>query len=174
MESVSYPGIVVDGHRTVVELLAERDHVLLDFDGPVCGIFGGPVNDHDVADRLKQLLGDVLPADIANTHDPFDVLGYSASCGPATAKVVDTQLSRLEGEAVVSAPEAPGAADALRSLHGAGFTITIVSNNAVTAVRTFLVLHNLTSCVRRISARDYTDPALLNQALSWCNRPSAR
>jgi phosphoglycolate phosphatase len=75
--------------------------------------------------------------------------------------VIDIQLRRLETEAVASAPETPGAGEALRSLHGAGFTITIVSNNSTAAVRTFLVLHELAPYVRGISARTRPDPALL-------------
>jgi HAD superfamily hydrolase (TIGR01662 family) len=146
---------------TVADLLAKRDHVLLDFDGPICAVFGGALSDRDVADRLKPLLGGTIPVGVANARDPFDVLRYAASCGPATAKVVETQLRRLELEAVASAPLTPGAVEAIRSLHLPGFTITVVSNNSTDAIRSFLVIHEHASHVRGISGRTRVDPSFL-------------
>lgn len=139
-------------------LLAERDHVLLGFDGPVCTMFGGPPSARDIADRLKVLLGRGLPPDVADSGDPFDILRYAVSCGPATAKVVETQLTRLELEAVAAAVETEGLAPALAVLHDRGFTITVVSNHSTEAVKAFLVVHELTRYVRRASARVQPDP----------------
>jgi len=138
--------------------MAERDHVLLAFNGPVCTIFGGSLTGHDMADRLRPLVGYALPPDIERTHDPFDILRYATTCGPKTAHVVETQLRRLESEAVASAPETPGTADTLRELHQAGCTLTIVSNNSAEAIRSFLIIHDLATYIRRISARTSADP----------------
>lgn len=146
---------------TAVELLAGRGHVLLDFDGPVCAVFGGLVSDRSTADRLKLSLGTAIPIEIVEAHDPFDVLRYAASRGPATARVIEDQMRLLEVEAVASSPATPGAEETVRDLHNAGFTITIVSNNSVAAVRTFLALHDLTLYVRGVSARTQADPMLL-------------
>jgi phosphoglycolate phosphatase-like HAD superfamily hydrolase len=49
---------------------------------------------------------------------------------------------------VLSAPLTPNAAEAVRSLHLAGFTVTVVSNNSTDAIRSFLVLHELAAHVR--------------------------
>jgi HAD superfamily hydrolase (TIGR01662 family) len=146
---------------TAADVLAVVDHVLLDFDGPVCAVFGGHLSDRDVADRLKVLVGSDLPHEVRATNDPFEVLKYAASCGPKTGGVVEAQLRRLETEAVVSAPTTPGVVDALRHLNNAGYTVTIVSNNSASAVRAFLTVHDLAGFVRGIAARTFSDPSLL-------------
>lgn len=146
---------------TAAELLAGRDHVLLDFDGPVCAVFGGLVSDREAADRLKPLLGTRMPTEVVDAKDPFDVLRYAASCGPSTASLVEAQMRRLEVEAVSSAPETSGLKETLHGLCSVGFTITVVSNNAAAAVRAFLAFHDLTPYVRGVSARMRADPGLL-------------
>ncbi|MEC3980249.1 HAD family hydrolase [Amycolatopsis sp. H20-H5] len=144
----------------VGELLAARDHVFLDFDGPVCAVFAA-VPALEVAERLKPLVGHALPAEIVATGDPLDVLAYAATCGPSTARVVERQLGRLEQEAVTSATPTPGVEELLEALVARGFTVTIVSNNSADAVRSFLVLRDLARHVRGISARTTADPAVL-------------
>ncbi|MFC9253584.1 HAD family hydrolase [Amycolatopsis thailandensis] len=142
------------------ELLREKDHVFLDFDGPVCDVFARfPAR--EVADRLKRLVEPDLPAEVRASADPFDVLRFAASCGPNAAYVVERQLGRLEGEAVAQVSPAPGVVEVLREWSAQGFTVTIVSNNSVDAVRSFLGLHELAEDVRRISARTTSDPARL-------------
>ncbi|WP_410656537.1 HAD family hydrolase [Amycolatopsis sp. lyj-112] len=141
----------------VKELMQEKDHVFLDFDGPVCDVFA-ELPAREVADRLKRLVGPDLPAEVAASADPFDVLAYAVSCGPNAAHVVERQLSRLEGEAVSLIAPAPGALETIREWGAQGFTVTIVSNNSVDAIRSFLTVHELTSHVRRISARTTSDP----------------
>lgn len=144
----------------VRELLQEKDHVFLDFDGPVCDVFA-QLPASEVADRLKRLVGPDLPREVSASADPFDVLRYAASCGPNAAHVVERQLSRLENEAVSMVPPAPGAVEVIREWVAQGFTVTIVSNNSVEAIRAFLTVHELVEQVRRISARASSDPAQL-------------
>jgi beta-phosphoglucomutase-like phosphatase (HAD superfamily) len=135
----------------VLELLAERDHVLLDFDGPVCAEFGGQLSDREAAIRLHPCSARPLPlrSPARTTRSKCSAM---PPCGPATAKVV---------EAIASAPETPGAAQTMRDLHRAGFTLTIASNSSIDALRAFLQLHDLAQYVRGISARTGPDPALL-------------
>ncbi|WP_037314817.1 HAD family hydrolase [Amycolatopsis orientalis] len=144
----------------VKELLQEKDHVFLDFDGPVCDVFA-ELAASEVADRLKKLVGPDLPDEVSAAVDPFDVLRYAASCGPNAAHVVERQLARLENEAVSSISPAPGIAEVLDEWVAQGFTVTIVSNNSTDSIRSFLTLHDLASHVRRISARITGDPAHL-------------
>ncbi|WP_410650189.1 HAD family hydrolase [Amycolatopsis sp. cmx-4-54] len=140
----------------VKELLQEKDHVFLDFDGPVCDVFARlPAS--EVADRLKRL----IEPEVIASSDPFDVLRYAASCGPNAAHVVERQLSRFEGEAVALTSPAPGVVEVLHDWRAQGFTVTIVSNNSVDAVRSFLGMHELAEFVRGISARTSSDPARL-------------
>ncbi|MEU3621645.1 haloacid dehalogenase [Amycolatopsis coloradensis] len=144
----------------VKELLREKDHVFLDFDGPVCDVFA-KLPSSEVADRLKRLVGPDLPHEVSAAADPFEVLRYAASCGPNAAHVVERQLSRLENEAVSMVPPAPGAVEVIREWVAQGFTVSIVSNNSVEAIRAFLTVHELVEQVRRISARASSDPAHL-------------
>ncbi|EMD28320.1 HAD family hydrolase [Amycolatopsis azurea] len=144
----------------VKELLQAKDHIFLDFDGPVCDVFA-ELAAGEVADRLKRLVEPDLPADVSTSADPFDVLRYAASCGPNAAYVVERQLSRFEGEAVAQVSPAPGVVEVLREWVAQGFTVTIVSNNSVDAIRSFLGLHELAEDLRRISARTTSDPAHL-------------
>ena len=145
---------------TLADLIASRDHVLVDFDGPVCAVFGN-LTSRTVADRLKVLLGPDLAQHVAASDDPFEVLGYASTVGPGTAAAVERQLRRLEAEAISAAPSTPGSTTAIRGLTAAGFTVTIVSNNGVDAIRTYLTLHDLASVVRGVSGRTNADPDTL-------------
>ena len=48
----------------------------------------------------------------------------------------------------------------MRALRQAGYTVTIVSNNAADMIRSYLNMHELTTVVRRISARSRPDTQL--------------
>lgn len=146
---------------TLAQLLADRRHVLLDFDGPVCAVFG-KVSARDTATRLAADLrahSVQLPAAIDDTSNPFDVL-YAAARSDA-AQLAEPMLRALELAAVRVAPLTPGVRDALASLTRSGHTITIVSNNSTAAVRAFLTAHRLTDQLRGVVARTEPDPALL-------------
>lgn len=145
---------------TPAELVASRKHVLLDFDGPVCAVFG-TLTDRVVADRLRALLDVDLPAEIAESDDPFDVLRHAATLGADTAATVEREFRRLEVEAVTTAPATPGAADTIRALVNAGHTVTIVSNNSEQAVRRYLEQRDLAGLVKGVSARTFADPGSL-------------
>lgn len=147
-------------NEAVAAILARAPNVLLDFDGPVCSVFGN-LSDRTVADRLKALLGSDLPTAITDTDDPFEVLHFCATADPPAVEAVEKQLRRLEAEAVKSAPATPGAVDTMESLVETGCTLTVVSNNSEDAIRIFLTLHNLKHLVCGISARARPDPGLL-------------
>jgi phosphoglycolate phosphatase-like HAD superfamily hydrolase len=142
--------------RTVAEVLAERDHVFLGFEGVLCAV-GDAASARMVADRLKVYVNPGLPAAVAASGDPFDVLAYAVSCGPNTANTVERRLRGLELEVAVAAREVEGAADVVRSLAAKGFTVTVVSDRAADVVRSFLSLRDLEGSVRRISARTRPD-----------------
>jgi HAD superfamily hydrolase (TIGR01662 family) len=140
-------------------LLAAHPHVLLDFDGPVCAVFGG-VSARHTAQQLADALttrGVSLPDDVADTDDPFDVLRAAGEAAP-TAEAL---LRDLELQAVEVAPLTPGVREALAALHRAGHSITIVSNNSEAAVRAVLTEHQLAPPIGDIIARTDPDPALL-------------
>jgi len=148
------------------DLLDQRDHVLLDFDGPVCSVFGGEISNVRAADCLRSIVkGAVLPAEIANGPDPFAVLRFSAQFeNGARLADVAAELERLEREAVRTAPPTVAIARVLDYLASAGHFVTIVSNNSAAAVADFLSRHGLERLARGIAARRSADPSLLKPA----------
>lgn len=145
----------------VEELLAGRDHVLVAFDGPVAEL--PPTESR--ADRLRVMVADGrLPRKVARTDDPFVVLAYAATVGPATEQAVYAQLCRIEYEVVATARVTPGVQEAFAMMAAAGTQVTVVSSLAAAAVRTFLVMHGLREHVRRLVARTGPDPAVLPPA----------
>ncbi|MEV6226936.1 HAD family hydrolase [Saccharopolyspora shandongensis] len=153
------------------EIISSSDAVLLDFDGPVCAVFGG-LADHQVADALRELFEGELPDAVDRSRDPFDVLKYAASAG-GFAAAVEHRLRELETRAVEVAPSTPGTVAVLESLSRQQIPVVIVSNNSEAAVRAYLEAHGLASMVVGVSARTNADvgelkpqPFLLLQAAS--------
>lgn len=148
---------------TLAQLLADRRHVLLDFDGPVCAVFGGVPADH-IARHYTAVLrahGTPLPASIDDSDDPFAILYAAAAVAPADIVFAERTLRDLELHAITTAPITPGAVDALIALRDSGHTVTIVSNNSSDTVHAFLTGHRLTALVREVVARTDPDPVLL-------------
>ncbi|GAA3637850.1 HAD family hydrolase [Lentzea roselyniae] len=145
-------------------VLANADALLLDFDGPICGVFAGfPA--HLVADQLRRVLAeggyDELPAEIEKTEDPFEVLYYAATLGDDEAEYVEAAMRAHEVEAVASAEPTLGTHEFIRASHDLGRKVAVVSNNSVAAVETYLHLHELSTYVDYVSARADSDPARL-------------
>ncbi|QFU92168.1 HAD family hydrolase [Amycolatopsis sp. YIM 10] len=147
------------------ELLAERDHVLVAFDGPVAEL---PAGD-GMAGRLRVMLGDAKPPrKVERTDDPYVVLAHAAAIGPATERAVHTQLCRLEAEMVAAARLAPGVLSAFARLAAAGTRITVVGGLAADPIRAFLVVHGLDEHVRRLAGRtgpDRMTPGMITAAI---------
>jgi phosphoglycolate phosphatase-like HAD superfamily hydrolase len=135
--------------------------LLLDFDGPVCSIFGG-VTAALVADQLRHRLGEagiVLPAEAEAGDDPLEVFRAAAVVGPDAAERAQTELTDLEGWAVATAVPTDGASDLMAAAQGSGRTVVIVSNNSGTAIARYLESHSLTRHVSAVIGRDDPDPA---------------
>ncbi len=142
------------------EILRKCPHVLLDFDGPMCAVFGH-LSNHTVADKLRALLPGAIPTSITATNDPFEVLRYATTRSADIQEQVESELRRLEVAAVVDAPDTPGASETLHTFAKTGHTVSIVSNNSTSAVTTYLQAQELTECVDTISAREPARPLLL-------------
>lgn len=162
---------------TAAQIIAQKPAVLLDFDGPVCSVFG-TLPDYRVADELKARIGGRLPREVAASRDPFTVLSYSVGLGPIAADL-ELRLRELELEAVASAPGTPGAGDFLTYLSEAGVFTVIVSNNSHAAVGAYLRQTGLDQHVLGISARSDADPnwmkpnpVLLHEAMATLQRPA--
>jgi beta-phosphoglucomutase-like phosphatase (HAD superfamily) len=145
----------------VERLLTERDHVLVALDGPVAELPSAGSS----ADRLRVMVADGrLPRKVARTDDPFVVLAYAATIGPATERAVHAQLCRIDHEVLAAARVAPGVHDAFAVMAAAGTQITVISSLAIGAVRTFLVIQGLEEHVRHLVARTGPDRAVLPPA----------
>lgn len=134
-------------------------HVLLDFDGPVCTVFG-ELPAPEVARRLAEAIDAELPAEVVGT-DPLALLSVFAERDHDTLVAAEAQLRDLEVEAVRTAPITPGVVDALKAFRDTGRTVTIVSNNSQAAVLAFLAAHDLTDLVTGVCSRRHPEPELL-------------
>jgi phosphoglycolate phosphatase len=136
-------------------------YLLLDFDGPVCSVFAG-FSAPDVACTLREYLRNEAPEGwMTQTDDPHEILRSSAELGSAVAVRAHQELSKLELEAVKSAEATPYAADLINRAKASGTKIAIVSNNAQTAVVTYLTDNGLLGSIDNVSARSAPDPALM-------------
>lgn len=155
--------------------VARASHVLLDFDGPVCAVFG-TVPDRAVADELRShgaARGLGFPSEVMATSDPFDVLKHAAGVDRRTAARLENLLRDCEIVAVDTAPATRGAREFLRRMKADGKPVTIVSNNSSAAVRRYLHRVGLDDLVSGVSARDDAEirhlkpsPYLLHRAVS--------
>ncbi|MEU7872807.1 HAD family phosphatase [Dactylosporangium sp. NPDC049140] len=142
-------------------LLARSRAILLDFDGPVCSIFGGyPAS--QVAAELLGLLearGVDLGDDIRSETDPMEVLRWSATLGkPELLREVEDGLCRAELLAAESAIPEPHGQAVIDAAHESGRQVAIVSNNSAGAIEAYLEAHQLTDHIAFISGRSYAQP----------------
>ncbi|MPY83508.1 MAG: HAD-IIIA family hydrolase [Actinophytocola sp.] len=144
-------------------VLRHAKHVLLDFDGPVCAVFGG-VEDHAVAARLRGPLsehGITVPDEVASATDPFSVLAFAATVDESTACRTESAFRAEELDAVRSAPQTDHIDTLLKKLHAEGKSVSIVSNNSSAAVRRYAELRGLSPIVTDVVAREPADVARL-------------
>lgn len=135
--------------------------LLLDFDGPVCSVFAGfPASQvaQQLRAHLQEYTTDNWAADLA---DPHEVLRASAKFGLDIAEYANRELTALEMQAVKSARPTPYAVDVIQDARAAGAKVAIVSNNAESAVLTYLSAQGLTSNIDYVSARVSADPSLM-------------
>ncbi|KIR60742.1 HAD family hydrolase [Micromonospora haikouensis] len=130
--------------------------VLLDFDGPVCGVFARhPAS--AVAHELRRLLagrGVPLPPGIRHEPDPLAVLRFTATLGrPAVIRLVDEALTRAEVTAARTAAPTPYGRQVIVAAHRTGRRVAVVSNNSAACVRAYLSAHGLTSYVHPVVGR---------------------
>jgi phosphoglycolate phosphatase-like HAD superfamily hydrolase len=149
---------------TAAELVAASRHVLLGFDGPVCAAFAG-YGAADVGRHVAMHLamgGVDVPPELVGGADPFGLLHFAAGTGdPDLLAEVDAEIRRLESLAVRLAPPTPGAGAVIGALVETGYTVTIVSDISVRAVRGYTRNHRLDRLIAGISGREDPDPSLL-------------
>jgi phosphoglycolate phosphatase-like HAD superfamily hydrolase len=152
---------VTSGSVTGLDEIAARcEHLLLDFDGPVCAVFA-TIPSHTVASELRDALRAAeipVPESVADADDPLEVFQEVARSHPKAAPVTHRELTRLELRAITGARPTEGAADLIATAGHTGRTVTIVSNNSGRAIRAYLRAHGLTGCLKGVIGRDDADP----------------
>ena len=141
-------------------IIARTRYLLLDFDGPICSIFGG-LPAPTVAAQLRKLFTDPLPDEIVNTPDPIEVFYYAVTVSDEMAARVEAEMADLEVAAVPTADPTPCVHQVIASARESGRIIGVVSNNGPRAVNAYLDRHGLSDGIRLVVARTSHDPALL-------------
>ncbi|MCP9621138.1 HAD family hydrolase [Nocardia otitidiscaviarum] len=161
---------------TLVDLLATRRCLLLDFDGPICTVFAGASN-REAATMLASVLDSPLPEEIADTNDPFDVLQYAASLDPITAAAVERRFTEVELQAVKTAQPTPFTRRFLSYFAEVAEGIAVVTDNSTTAATAYFAAHDgyprwFVNAVHGRTSADVSlgksSPHLLYQAMEQC------
>jgi len=154
---------------TLGAVIARTRFLLLDFDGPICSIFGG-LPSATVAAQLRKLFTGPLPDEIANTTDPIEVFYYSATVSDEMAARVEAEMTDLEVAAVPTAEPTPYVHEVIASARESGRIVGVVSNNSSRAVNAYLDRHSLSGGIRLVVARTSHDPALLKPSPHLINQ----
>ena len=147
---------------TLTDVLRPVRHILLDFDGPLCGIFSD-LSAAEVAGRLFQELteGGKLPEKWASEADPLALLRLIDGERTDLVAAADQALARLETEAARLAQPTPGGEAFLRACVASGRSVWMVSNNDGGAIRVYLEAHNLNSLVAGVFGRVPGEPSAM-------------
>jgi beta-phosphoglucomutase-like phosphatase (HAD superfamily) len=154
--------MIARGAIELAELLAPGRCILLDFDGPVCGLFRGQLTGAAVVDRLVAIVIDsglCSREQIPSTEDSLQLLTLAHQLDPALGREINAALAQAETEAAQAAPPTPRGAQFIRAAVKSGRTVAIVSNNSPAAIRTYLGRYALH--VDAIIGRTDADPAHL-------------
>ncbi|MPZ95596.1 MAG: HAD-IA family hydrolase [Propionibacteriales bacterium] len=145
----------------VAAVLAATGPVLLDFDGPVCGVYAGELNVR-AADQLRSRLRESrldMPSHLVDERDPLAVLRYVGTLGDAAlTDAIERELTSIELEAVRVAPKTAGSDDFIHACAEKGRAVVVVSNNAADAIRAYLFANDLTNFVHGVVGRAHGKP----------------
>lgn len=148
----------------LLQLLAERSSILLDFDGPVCSIFANwPAP--QVAETLRDVLrgeGVELTPSLQGEHDPLEVLRWTATLGrPNIVRHVETKLCAEEFAASRTASPTPYGREVIVGAFEAGKPMAIVSNNSAGAINSYVSRQRLGKYATFVAGRAFGQPDLM-------------
>lgn len=158
----------------LIDLLEEVEHVMLDFDGPVCSVFGGD-SAPGAAQQLRLLVQPQmdLPQPLRLTNDPLDFLELANADAKPFSRQIGEAVRDAEVTAVKTATATPGATGVLAAAKRSERTLSMISNNSREAVTAYLADRGLTQYFEAIEARTGSDteqmkpsPYLLTRALA--------
>jgi HAD superfamily hydrolase (TIGR01549 family) len=154
---MTHPGAVL------AEVMNRSRYLLFDFDGPICGIFAG-LSALAIATHLRELVtsrGIDISTEVADSHDPFDVLRFTTTTSSTLTQAVADELRTMELRAVEVAESTPYSRQVVETAHKAGRVLAAVSNNSREAVTCYLATSGLASKFTAIVGRTDPDPDLL-------------
>jgi phosphoglycolate phosphatase-like HAD superfamily hydrolase len=147
--------------QSLAEVLRGAEHVLLDFDGPLCSVFAG-LSATEVTTRMLQRLpaaGHTVGEGWESETDPLALLRRISREAPGAVADADAILAELETDAVQRATPNPEAGRLLDACAETSRAVHIVSNNAGQAITSYLARHSLISQVRQVVGRVPGDPS---------------
>lgn len=131
-------------HDGLYALLHRAHCLLLDFDGPVCDLFGGLPAD-GIAERMHRRLAEqgvrAAGGGGAPSSDPHGLLGALGTHEDFVE--MESFLAEEEQQAALSATPTPGAHDFVRAVAESGRLLAITTNNSPGSVDTYLKSHEL-------------------------------
>lgn len=143
----------------LAEILAPVEHILLDFDGPVCAVFAGMPAPEVSRCLLKELAGrHASPSHWGEEADPLALLRRISDERPDITIEADEILTGLETEAALLARPTPDALEFLTACAESSRAVHVVSNNSGQAIRSYLAQHQLGGRVTSVFGRVPGDP----------------
>ena len=148
-------------HFHVLEnALADCEHLLLHFRGPVCDLSVRPVT--AVTGRLRDLLADQgvpLPQAVRAASDPYALLRFILAACPGLAARAEAEICQQEILAAAAARPCPG----IRTLLDGPASVSIIGDVCPAAIKGYLarLYPRQMDRVRLIIGRLGADPALL-------------
>jgi phosphoglycolate phosphatase len=145
------------------DILNQAQHLLIDFDGPICTLFAGTPT-APIAERLRETItrqGVYLPQEIEDTGNWFEIFSFAASVSVDLAARIESELTELECAAVATAVPTAHVNDVITACRDSARSVAVISNNSEKAVRSYLAAHDLDSQIDLIAARASCDPATL-------------
>jgi len=148
----------------IAHLLADNGPLLLDFDGPICGVFAGyPAV--VIASELRRLIasnGTPIPGKVAQEADPLQILHWTTTLQrPDVIDEVERTLCAAELRAIETAAPTPFAREVIVAAKQAGRDVAIVSNNSAPAINAYLTVHRLAHYVSPVVGRVPGRPDLM-------------
>lgn len=163
-------GDALDARGALRGLLEKADAVLLDFDGPVCDLFGeastAPIA-REIKDAVRSVWGPDLDQSVEDCDDSHGILRRvrdmydQPSPVPRSRRALELAeeiVARYEDAAVDSARPAPDVARLVRALRRVDMRLAIVSNNAPGPVESYLERLGLRWEFAAVIGRDPHEP----------------
>jgi HAD superfamily hydrolase (TIGR01509 family) len=142
-------------------LLADASCLLLDFDGPVCGIFA-TYQAPAIAAELRRMLPNDLPESVRETSDPLEILRWAGTNAAAAGLyAIEDSLRAAELQAAAGAMPTEYAREVMTAAELGRRQVAIVSNNSAPAIRSYLISQGLDKYVSVVVGRKRYQPELM-------------